>query len=204
VRDTPVVFLIVGLCVLAFVAELGAGTTLLEWLALWPPGLADAGVPDAMRFHPWQVVTYAFLHGSPLHLMLNLYALWLFGSPLERRWGAESFGAFYLACVVGAALVQLAVAGMALAGGGIAHPVVGASGGVFGLLLAFGMRYPDVRLMLLFPPMAVRARTFVIGYGVVELVAGVTGTAEGVAHFAHLGGMLTGYLLLRGTGTWFR
>jgi membrane associated rhomboid family serine protease len=204
VRDTPVVFLLVALCILAFVAELGAGASLLEWLALWPPGLVDAEGVDAVGFHPWQVVTYAFLHGSPLHLMLNLYALWLFGSPLERRWGPESFAGFYLACVVGAALIQLAVAELALAGGGIARPVVGASGGVFGLLLAFGMRYPDVRLMLLFPPMPVRARTFVIGYGVVELVAGVTGTAEGIAHFAHLGGMLTGYLLLRGGGMRYR
>jgi len=203
-RDTPVVATLMILCASVFVAQIVTGNALIEWLALWPPGLPEAGPFATSRFHPWQLITYAFLHGGILHLALNMYALWLFGAPLERRWGGQRFAAFYLACVLGAALLHLAVAEFELARGAIAAPVVGASGGVFGLLLAFGMLYPDVELLLLFPPMPVRARWFVIGYGVVELVAGVTGTANGMAHFAHLGGMLTGYLLLRGGGTWFR
>lgn len=201
-KDTPVVFLLVILCAIAFLAELAIGSSLTNWLALWPLSLFDtAGVLGGSRFHPYQILTYAFLHGGVLHLSLNLYALWLFGVPLERRWGPQRFAIYFFACVIGAALVHLAVAEFDLAHGAIAYPVVGASGGVFGLLLAFGMRYPDVELMLLFPPVPVKALWFVIGYGVVELVAGVTGTAAGMAHFAHLGGMLTGFFLLRG-GEW--
>jgi len=198
VKDTPVVFSLLILCVLAFLGELAAGNTSIDWLALWPLGLFDGGSLGDSRFHPWQIVTYALLHGGALHLVLNLYALWLFGAPLERRWGSQRFAFFFFACVIGAALVHLTVAEFDLAHGGTAYPVVGASGGAFGLLLAFGMLYPDAELMLLFPPIRVRALWFAIGYGVVELVAGVAGTAPGMAHFAHLGGMLTGYLLLRG------
>jgi membrane associated rhomboid family serine protease len=202
VKDTPVVLSLLILCTLVFLADLATGNTLIYWLALWPGGLFEAvGMLHGPRFHVWQIVTYAFLHGGVLHLTLNLYALWLFGVPLERRWGPQRFAVYFFACVIGAALVHLAVAEFDLAHGGSAYPVVGASGGVFGLLLAFGMRYPDVELILLFPPIPVKALWFVIGYGVVELVAGVTGTAAGIAHFAHLGGMLTGFLLLRG-GRW--
>jgi membrane associated rhomboid family serine protease len=201
-KDTPVILSLLLLCALAYLAELAIGNTLIEWLALWPIGLFDTpGALGGSRFHPWQILTYAFLHGGVLHLALNMYALWLFGVPLERRWGPRRFAVFFFACVIGAALVHLAVAEFDLAYGGAAYPVIGASGGVFGLLLAFGMLYPEAKLMLLFPPIPVKALWFVIGYGVVELVAGVTGTAAGIAHFAHLGGMLTGYLLLRG-GEW--
>ncbi len=180
------------------------GQAPIEWLALWPLGLASGGPDSISYFHPWQILTYAFLHGSPLHLLLNMYALWLFGAPLERRWGSSRFAFFYFTCVMGAALVHLAVAEVVLARGGAAYPVIGASGGVFGLLLAFGMLYPEVRLMLILVPVPIKARWFVIGYGLVELTAGVTGAANGVAHFAHLGGMLTGYLLLRGGSSGFR
>jgi membrane associated rhomboid family serine protease len=99
--------------------------------------------------------------------------------------------------VVGAGLVQLLVATLAANGGIGAYPTVGASGGVFGLLLAYGMLFPNHRLMLLFPPIPMRARTFVICYGLLELFLGVTGTAPGVAHFAHLGGMAFGFLLIQ-------
>jgi membrane associated rhomboid family serine protease len=170
---------------------------------LWPLGPFDAESPGASQFYPWQILTYAFLHGGTLHLALNLYALWLFGVPLELRWGARRFAIFFFACVIGAAVMHLAVAELALSHGRGAYPVVGASGGVFGLLLAFGMTYPNAELMLLFPPIPVKALWFAVGYGVVELVAGATGTSAGIAHFAHLGGMLTGYLLLRG-GEWLR
>jgi rhomboid family protein len=190
---------------LVFLAELQDAGPLVQWFALWPYGLlapaeAQSG---AYPFWPWQVFTYAFLHGSPLHLLLNMYALWLFGTRLESLWGGRRFIVYYLTCVLGAAVTQLVVSEITLLQGGAAYPVLGASGGVFGLLLAFGLRFPETELLLLFPPIPIKAKWFVLGYGAIELFAGVTGTAEGVAHFAHLGGMLAGWLLLgywRGTG----
>jgi len=197
--DTPAVAAILVLCGLAFLLELNTGSALIQWLALWPLGLSG-GPGEVSDFQPWQLLSYSFLHGSVLHLALNMYALWLFGSPLERRWGSSRFALFYFSCVMGAALAHLVVAEVVVSGGGMAYPVLGASGGVFGLLLAFGLLFPDVQLMLLVPPMPIKARWLVIGYGVIELAAGVTGSASGIAHFAHLGGMLTGYLLLRYAG----
>jgi membrane associated rhomboid family serine protease len=196
-NDTPVVLTLLVLCVLTFLAEQSAGNTLIGWLALWPLDLFGTGPYGESGFHPWQVVTYAFLHGSVLHLGLNLCALWLFGVPLEQRWGPRRFALYYLFCVIGAAVVHLAVAELGLLQGGSAYPVIGASGGVFGLLIGFGMRFPDVMLMPLFPPIPVKALWFALGYGALELVAGVTGSTEGIAHFAHLGGLLTGPVLLR-------
>jgi membrane associated rhomboid family serine protease len=199
-RGTPVVAALLAACGLVFVAELGVGDVLFGALALWPLGVTDAGPLGTAQFQPWQLVSYAFLHGGVLHLVLDMYALWLFGAPLERRWGSRRFAIFYFACVIGAGMTQLLVGELAFVQGGATYPVVGASGGVFGLLLAFGLLYPDVRLLLLIPPVPIKAKWFVIGYGLVELVAGITGTAAGIAHFAHLGGMLTGFLLLRGAG----
>lgn len=184
---------------LLFLAQAMYGEALLSWLGLWPLGMFGFD-PIGMlvpSFLPWQVVSYAFLHGGLLHLGLNLYALWMFGRQLEAVWGPYRFAAYYFACVVGAALTQLVVSEYVLFQGGHAYPVIGASGGVFGLLLAFALLFPRARLMLLFPPIPIEARWFVLGYAALELYFGVTGTAEGVAHFAHLGGMFTGWLLLR-------
>jgi len=195
---TSVVYTLLLINGLVFLAQVLDPEPLFRWFALWPYGL----LVDEFRqvggylFRPWQVVTYAFLHGGLLHLFLNMYALWMFGSRLEEVWGGRKFGVYFFACVVGAALTQLVVSELALLQGGSAYPVLGASGGVFGVLLAFGLLFPETRLLLLFPPIPVKAKWFVLGYGAVELFAGVTGTVEGVAHFAHLGGMLTGWLLL--------
>lgn len=194
---------------LVFLAEQQYAGPLIEWFALWPYGLlapAEARY-GAYPFEPWQLVTYAFLHGSLLHIAFNMYALWLFGTQLEYLWGARRFTVYYLTCVVGAALTQLVVSEFALLQGAAAYPVLGASGGVFGLLLAFGLLFPETQLLLLFPPIPIKAKWFVLGYGAIELIAGVTGTAEGIAHFAHLGGMLAGWLLLsywRGTRRYWR
>ena len=195
---TPVVQALLLINGLVFLGELAYANSLISWFALWPSGLvapADAasGIP---QFRPWQIITYAFLHGGVLHLALNMYALWLFGTRLESLWGSRRFAVYFLSCVIGAALAQLVVSEITLLRGGPAYPVLGASGGVFGLLLAFGMIFPETKLVLLFPPIPIKAKWFVIGYGAVELFAGVTGTVEGVAHFAHLGGMVTGFLLL--------
>lgn len=162
----------------------GGADPLAESFGLWPVG---AG------FEPWQLVTYAFLHGSLTHVSLNMFALWMFGADLERTWGSQRFVVYYLVCVVAAGIVQTIVA----TSSGFAYPTVGASGGTFGVLLAFAIYFPHRRLLLLFPPIPMPAWLFVTLYGLVELVLGVTGTQSGVAHFAHLGGMLGGYLLLR-------
>jgi len=177
-----------------YLFQLSFDDTLIRHLALWPMGLTNSltayGLPAL--FQPWQLVSYAFLHGGPLHLLLNMYALWLFGSRLENSWGSRAFTLYYLVCVIGAAVIQLIVASYS----GEVYPTIGASGGVFGVLLAFGMTYPNERLMLVFPPVILKAKWFVTIFGVIELWSGVTGTSPGVAHFAHLGGMLFGYLLL--------
>lgn len=180
---------------LLFLLEFAGGNFLLAQLALWPlsGGGGYSNFYGLPGFQPWQLVTYAFLHGGVLHLLLNLYALWLFGTRMESVWGSRNFAIYYFVCVVGAGLVQLLVASAS----GEVYPTVGASGAVFGLLLAFGLTYPDEMLVLVFPPVALKAKWFVLIYAAFELWAGVTGTQAGVAHFAHLGGMLFGYLLLR-------
>jgi membrane associated rhomboid family serine protease len=172
---------------------------LLYWLevnfALWPIG---SPVPNP-GFQPWQIVTYAFLHGGIPHIALNMYALWMFGSDLERVFGPRRYLLLYFVSVVTAAIAQLVVAFVI---GGVPVPVVGASGGIFGLLLAFGMYFPRRTIVLLIPPIPMPAWVFVTIYGAIELFMGVTGTEQGVAHFAHLGGMLGAWLLIlqwRGT-----
>jgi membrane associated rhomboid family serine protease len=160
-------------------------------LALWPIGGAWLFVPEA-GFEPYQVVTYGFLHGSVPHLLFNMFGLYMFGSPLERELGARRFLTYFVACVISAALTQLVVLGIA----GSFVPTVGASGGVFGLLLAYAVLFPHHRILLLFPPIPMPARVFVAVYAGIELLLGLGG-ATGVAHFAHLGGMIGGFLLLR-------
>jgi len=159
--------------------------------ALWP--LATSSMNIGASFAPWQLVTYAFLHGGLLHLAFNMFALYMFGSAIEQVFGTRRYLLFYFVSVVSAAITQLIVAMLA---GGI-YPTIGASGGVFGLLLAYGMYFPRNRVMLLFPPIPMPARMFVVVYAAIELLLGVSGSQQGVAHFAHLGGMIGGYLLLR-------
>lgn len=147
---------------------------------------------------PWQVVSYAFLHGDTLHLFFNMLGLWMFGAELEQLWGRRRFMQYLLASVLVAAAVQLGVTWMT----GSPTPTVGASGALFGLLLAFGMLFPHRTIMPLFPPIPMKARTFVMVFGGLELLFGLMG-GGGIAHFAHLGGMLGGWLMIRhwrGTG----
>lgn len=155
--------------------------------ALWP-----ATVPQS-PFALWQLLTYGFLHGNINHILFNMFGLWMFGRDLERLMGPQRFLIYYLTCVVGAGVVQLIVAATQ---GGL-YPTLGASGGVFGILLAYGMTYPNRMVMLLFPPIPMKAKYFVLMYGLLELYLGISGRSPGVANFAHLGGMLFGFLLLR-------
>ena len=169
---------------------LAGGSGLFASFALWPPRSEATGAPD---FELWQLVTYSFLHGGPTHILFNMLGLYMFGSDIERLFGSRFFAAYYLACVVAAAVCHLVVTAML---GSPPYPTVGASGGVYGLLLAYGLYFPNRQVMLLIPPIPMRARTFVMVFAVIELVLGVTGTAAGIAHFAHLGGMLGGWLMI--------
>ena len=165
-----------------FLGEL-LGPGLLAPFALWPVG---------QGFWPWQLLTYAFLHGSFNHLFFNMLGLWMFGSELEHIWGQKRFLQFYTASVIAAALTQLLV-------NALLHsptPTIGASGGLFGLLLALAMIFPN-RIILLFFVLPMKAKWLVALYGVLELYQGVYVMNSGVAHFAHLGGMLGGLLMLR-------
>jgi len=162
----------------------GVGQTINGLFALWPLG---SGL-----FHPWQLITYGFLHGGVAHIFFNMFALYMFGGALERLWGGRRLVLFYLVCVLTAGLTQVAVQYPT----GATEEVIGASGGVFGILLAFAWYFPRQRIILLIPPIPMPAWLFVTLYGGLELLFGVTGTQPGVAHFAHLGGMLGGALCI--------
>ena len=170
--------------VLVFVLDRALGGGVSGWLALWP--LGDG-------FMPWQMLTYAFVHASVQHIFFNMFGLYMFGADVERVWGERRFLAYYLGCAIAAAITQLALASFGIAYG----PTVGASGAIFGLLLAYARLFPHRMIMPLIPPIPMRAPVFVALYGVLELVLGVSGAQAGVAHFAHLGGLLGGFLLLR-------
>lgn len=164
-------------------------------------------------FRPWQVVTHMFLHGSWSHLFTNMFALWMFGRIMEQSLGSKRFLIYYFVCGIGAALLQLGVNAIEIAAAKsdlatnpalaysvrqmINTPTVGASGAIFGILLGFGMLYPNSSIMLLIPPIPMKAKYFVIIYGILELTLGISGRMDNIAHFAHVGGMLWGYLLLR-------
>jgi membrane associated rhomboid family serine protease len=184
--------------VAVYLLQMLLGDVLVMHFALWPWG-PDRFLPTvdglvAIGFRPWQLITYAFMHGGFQHIAFNMLALWMFGGPIERLFGGREFLLYYFVCLVVAALAQLVVVEWFTHG---FYPTLGASGAVFGLLLAFGMMYPHEKVMLIFLPIPMPAWLFVIGYAAIELVLGVTGTQAGVAHFAHLGGMLGGYVLIQ-------
>ena len=191
-RLTPTVFVLLIANVAIYSAQLLLPQLPFEWFALWP--LHSSELTGGLPFEPWQLVTYAFLHGSPTHLFFNMFALFMFGPDVEDLLGATRFRIYYLACLLGAAVAQLVVAATVHPS---PYPTVGASGAIFGLLLCYGMAFPHRRLMLLFPPIPIPAWLFVTLYGAAELYAGVFATNQGVAHFAHLGGMAAGYVLIR-------
>lgn len=132
---------------LLFLAQTGLGDVPFLDFMLWPWGeypirLAPAQLGQ-VGFEPWQLLSYGFLHGGLPHLFFNMFALWMFGSPLEATWGSQRFAIYYFACVLGAGLVQLVVATMAVNSGSTPYPTIGASGGVFGVLLAYGILFPN-------------------------------------------------------------
>lgn len=213
--STPVTtnLIIINMLMLAADFVLGRkGIDLSDWLGLH--------YFDAPHYHTWQAVTYMFMHANFEHLFFNMFSLYMFGRLLEMAWGAQRFLIYYLVCGVGAAIVQQVAWRYGLVGDWL-HQIqledpdftygqlmlegtkylnrlvtVGASGSIFGILLAFGMMFPNAQIFLLFPPMPLKAKWLVIGYGLIELFCGVAGSGDGVAHFAHLGGMLFGFLLI--------
>lgn len=183
-------------------------------------------------FEPYQLITHMFMHGGFLHLLFNMFALWMFGRVLENVWGPKRFFIFYFVTGLGAAifysfvnyiefqyiaskLTPEVVQDIMAHGADILNqgqnyvgqagklnsilnvPTVGASGAVFGILLGFGMLFPNTELMLLFPPIPIKAKYFVAGYGAIELYSGLTNSGGNIAHFAHLGGMLFGFIMIK-------
>ena len=158
-----------------------------EYLQLWWSDLYNA--PE---FHSYQLITYMFLHAGLGHLFGNMFALWMFGRTLEHEIGSKRFLIYYLVCGVGAALIQMGIASIFNED----LTLLGASGAVMGLLLAFGLMHPNNVIYVMPLPFPIKAKWFVIGYAVLELVLGSSGLSTGIAHFAHIGGMLWGLVLL--------
>ena len=179
VTRIPISIGIIVVCIVVFLLH-----NISAQLALWPL--------YSNYFQPWQLISYAFLHGSFNHLFFNMFALWMFGLPIEKLWGSRKFAEYYVICVIGAGLVQLVVQYIS----GNVYPTIGASGAVFGLLLAYGVTWPNAKLFLIFFPVPIKAKWFVLLYGGVELIFGVTGAMPQVAHYAHLGGLFFGAGLL--------
>lgn len=169
--------------------------------------------PTSPFFHWWQPFTHMFMHGGFWHLFFNMYTLYIFGSVLERVWGTKKFLLFYFVTGLGAALIHTGVEWIQMQGwmsqvaeGSMAAqasihalkmtPTVGASGAIYGLLMGYAMLYPDSMMTLMFPPISMKAKWFVLIFAGIELLTGVTGTGGGIAHFAHLGGLIFGFLLI--------
>jgi len=189
-RFSAVKILVAANVLVYFLQSLSKGA-LDDLFALWPLQPIDG----QSYFHVWQIVTYAFLHSTVYitHLLFNMLGLWMFGAEIERYVGPRRLLACYFASVVTAALSQLFIPTLF---GAPPAPVVGASGGVFGLLLAYAFLFPRRKVIPLFPPIPMPAWLFATLYAGVELFLGVTGTLSGIAHFAHLGGMVGSALVI--------
>ncbi len=190
----PVTSALLGANIVIYLLQM-ATPGLVGPFALWPLG-ASAASGGKVGFELWQLVTYGFLHGGMFHLLFNMFALYMFGGANEQVLGSRRYAIYYVVCVIAAAIAQLLVAQAT----GDIYPTVGASGGVFGLLLAYAVFFPRNRIVLLFPPIPIPARVFVLIYAALELFLGVSGAQSNVAHFAHLGGMVGGIALLYSWG----
>lgn len=167
------------ICFLAAVVLERRGIYLNGLLGLWPLGSG--------WFRVWQPLTYMFMHGGPSHLLINMFMLWMFGNAMENYWGTRRFVFFYMVCGIGAGLLYMLLPTAGL--------TVGASGAIYGLLLAFGMTFPNEYVYLYFL-VPIKCKWMIIGMVVLELVEGIFFSFDGIAHFAHLGGMLVGLLLI--------
>ena len=178
-----VVLYLIGINVIVFILEYIAQGFMIKYFALIPYLVTK-------QFFIWQFFTHMFLHGGIWHIFFNMFALFIFGMPLERHWGSEKFLKYYIVAGLGGGLLHYLINPMSFV------PSLGASGAVYGLLLAFGLTFPDTILYLNFF-IPIKAKYAVIIFGGLELFFGITGTMSGIAHFAHLGGLLTGLLYLK-------
>jgi membrane associated rhomboid family serine protease len=174
----------------AFVIQLLAGDFVVRWLALWPIGAESMG---GAAFLPWQLVTYPLVHDGFVHLFFGALILWMLGSRLENQWGPKRYTHFILACVLAAGMVHLLFTAI---GAFPTMAAVGFSGATYGFLLAYGMMYPNQQLMLVIPPVPIKAKYLVMIIAGLSVFMGLT-SPGGVAHFAHLGGMLGAWLVMR-------
>ncbi|NLX41389.1 MAG: rhomboid family intramembrane serine protease [Bacteroidales bacterium] len=196
---SPVIKNLVIINTIMLIATWFIGDTMYEKLALF--------AFESPFFKPYQLITHMFMHGDFWHLFFNMYTLMIFGTVLERIWGSKKFLLFYFVTGIGAALCHSLVLHLqydafvetgkiAAATAVLRTPTVGASGAIYGVLLGYGMLFPDNRLQLIFPPVAMKAKWFVIIFGAIELITGLTGMGGNIAHFAHLGGMLFGLIMI--------
>jgi membrane associated rhomboid family serine protease len=186
--------LLIGANLLVYIAQTAQPNACLGTFALWPVG--DHYVSELAQvvgFRPWQLLTSAFLHGGVAHLGMNMLGLYVFGRDCERALGTWRYVTLFFTAVLAGGVTQLLVA----TGTGSQHATIGASAGVFGVLLAFATLFPERRIAMLFPPVILPAWLLIVIYGGLELAAGITDFAPNVAHFAHLGGMAGAWVLLR-------
>ena len=193
-RITPIVKHFIIINVIMFALTLLAENFMLEKFALF--------YFNSPFFKPYQLISYIFMHGGFMHILFNMYSLYIFGSVLESVWGGKKFFIYYMVTGIGAALFQLFITYLRIESGVLDPylasiiPMVGASGAIYGLLLAYGVLFPNNVLTLFFPPVSLKAKYMVFVFGGLEFLLGLGGSGDGVAHFAHLGGMLFGFVIL--------
>ena len=193
-RITPIVKHIIIINVIMFALTLLAENFMLEKFALF--------YFNSPFFKPYQLISYIFMHGGFMHILFNMYSLYIFGSVLESVWGGKKFFIYYMVTGIGAALFHLFITYLRIESGVLDPylasiiPMVGASGAIYGLLLAYGVLFPNNVLTLFFPPVSLKAKYMVFVFGGLEFLLGLGGSGDGVAHFAHLGGMLFGFVIL--------
>lgn len=193
-RITPIVKHFIIINVIMFALTLLAEGFMLEKFALF--------YFNSPFFKPYQLISYIFMHGGFMHILFNMYSLYIFGSVLESVWGGKKFFIYYMVTGIGAALFHLFITYLRIESGVLDPylasiiPMVGASGAIYGLLLAYGVLFPNNVLTLFFPPVSLKAKYMVFVFGGLEFLLGLGGSGDGVAHFAHLGGMLFGFVIL--------
>lgn len=205
-RITPIVknLLIINIAIY-FLSTLLSQSYVLGNYAFFNPFLPGSESLLNPNFKIWQIVTYMFLHGGLNHLFSNMFGLFIFGSSLEHYMGSKKFLTYYLLTGIGAALINSGINYYEMSNLMVDSeqyidmartPMVGASGAIFGILVAYGFLFPNVEMMLLFFPFPIKAKYFVTLYGLYELFQGASGMQSGIAHFAHVGGLITGFILL--------
>ncbi|MEO9210183.1 MAG: rhomboid family intramembrane serine protease [Ginsengibacter sp.] len=182
--STPIVLNLIIINVIVFIAQMVLDNSALDpnwftnFLALYPF--------NTSYFEPYQLVTHMFAHGGFLHILFNMYALWLFGAVLERKWGPKKFLIFYFACGLAAGVTQMLLS---------PAPAIGASGAIMGLLAAFAFTFPNVEFYIIPFPFPIKAKWLAIIYGAIDIFGGFFGIGDNIAHFAHLGGLIMGLIL---------